>query len=157
MNQQGIFSGLLDTPLTEEGKKQCHQAAKSLKNVRIDAIVCSPMKRTVDSANIVAEEIGFPLDKIIISELFVERSFGPLEGTEYTQSRDLDKTNGVEHSNTLIKRARLGLELINSLPADTVLIVSHGAVGRALKHVIDPSIDYHQVEGFNNAKIIKLI
>jgi len=157
MNKQGIFSGRNDTPLTKEGIVQCHQAAKDLKSIKINAIVTSPMKRALDSAKIIAEEIGFPIEDIIISDLFVERSFGPLEGTTYTKNMDLDTTSGVEHSTSIIKRAQAGLNLINSLDADNVLVVSHGALGRALRHVIDPSLDYHEFEGFNNAEIVKLI
>lgn len=157
MNKQGIFSGRNDTPLTEEGVEQCRQAANSLKSVKIDEIVASPMKRAVDSAQIIAEEIGFPIDKIITSDLLVERSFGPLEGTRYTRTHNLDETEGVEHSSSLIERAEAALELINSLEGETVLVVSHGAIGRALKHVINPSLDYQEVEGFNNAEIVKLI
>ena len=112
MNKQGIFSGRNDTPLTKEGIFQCHQAAKDLKSIQINAIVTSPMKRALDSAKIIAEDIGYPIENIIISDLFVERSFGPLEGTTYTKNMDLDTTSGVEHSTSIIKRAQAGLDLI---------------------------------------------
>lgn len=157
MNKQGIFSGRNDTPLTEEGMRQCHEAAKALQGVKIDAIVSSPMKRAMDSARIIAQEIGFPENSIMVSEVFMERNFGPLEGTKYSKSRNLDQCSGVEHSSSLIERAKAGLDIINSLDADTVLVVSHGAIGRALKYIISPTLDYHQVEGFNNAEVVKLI
>lgn len=157
MNKQGIFSGRNDTPLDIEGIKQCHDAAKALEDLDIDCIVSSPMKRAIDSAKIIADEIGFSKQKIVVSDLLVERSFGPLEGTEYTQKKNLDETEGVEHSSSLIDRAKLVLRLINNLEGDTVLIVSHGAMGRAIKHVIDPNIDYQHIPSFNNAEIVKLI
>ena len=157
MNQQGIFSGRNDTPLSKEGIKQCHKAAEQLKGVSIDAIVASPMARTMDSAKIIAQEIGFPEDKIIINDLFMERSFGPLEGTKYTRLTNLDETNGVEHSTSLIDRAKAGLAFLSGVNGDTILVVSHGAIGRALRNVLVPELDYHQVEGFNNAEVVKLI
>lgn len=157
MNQQGYFSGLIDTPLTKEGREQCQQAAKELANVSIDAIVCSPMKRTLDSAHIIARVIGFPIEKIVISELFMERNFGPLEGAQYRKGLDLDGTKGVEHSTSLINRSLAGLELINSLHADNILVVSHGAIGRALVHAINPSVDYAKIKGFNNGEVVKLL
>lgn len=157
MNKQGVFSGSNDTPLDAEGVKQCQNAAKTIAKLYIDEIVSSPMKRALDSAKIIAEEINFPNNKIIISDLLVERSFGPLEGTEYTRQHNLDEINGVEHSSSLIDRAEQILKLINSLEADNVLVVSHGAMGRALKHVIDPTIDYQHIPSFNNAEVIKLI
>lgn len=115
------------------------------------------MKRALDSAKIIAESIKFPKNKIIISDLLVERNFGPLEGTEYSRQHNLDEVSGVEHSSSLIYRAEQVLKLVNSLEANSVLIVSHGAMGRALKHVIDPTIDYQHIPSFNNAEIIKLI
>ena len=157
MNKQGVFSGLNDTPLAEEGLDQCRQAAIALKPLKIDVIVSSPMKRALDSARIIARGIGYPEDQIIVSELFVERSFGPLEGAKYTKTHNLDNTDGVEHSSALIDRAKAGLSFVESLEANNVLLVSHGAIGRAIKKVLNPHLDYHEVEGFNNAEIVKLI
>ena len=157
MNQQGLFSGRNDTPLAEEGIKQCEDAAKIIKGLGIDAIVASPMERTIESAKIIAKDIGYPLDKIIVSELFVERSFGPLEGTTYRPRYDLDDTKGVEHSKDIIKRAKAGLRMLKGLDADCILVVSHGALGRALRIAIDPTVDFHKTERFNNAEVVKLI
>ncbi len=157
MNKQGVFSGSNDTPLDAEGIKQCQDVAKTIVKLHIDEIVSSPMKRALDSAKIIAESIKFPKNKIIISDLLVERNFGPLEGTEYSRQHNLDEVSGVEHSSSLIYRAEQVLKLVNSLEANSVLIVSHGAMGRALKHVIDPTIDYQHIPSFNNAEVIKLI
>lgn len=156
MNKQGVFSGSNDTPLDAEGIKQCQDVAKTIVKLHIDEIVSSPMKRALDSAKIIAESIKFPKNKIIISDLLVERNFGPLEGTEYSRQHNLDEVSGVEHSSSLIYRAEQVLKLVNSLEANSVLIVSHGAMGRALKHVIDPTIDYQHIPSFNNAEVIKL-
>jgi broad specificity phosphatase PhoE len=158
MNRQGLFSGRSDTPLTKTGIEQCKKAAAALKGVKIDAIVSSPMKRAYDSACIVAEEIGFPEDKITLSDLFMERELGVLEGSDYRRGLPLNSFKGVEHSNNLIARTRLGLEFLNALDADNILVVSHSAVGRALKLMTDPNLsEFASVSGFKNAKIVKLI
>ncbi len=157
MNKQGVFSGRDDTPLAEEGIEQCKKTAELVKKLGIDTIVSSPMKRTMESAAIIARAIGLPEDKIVVSDLFIERGFGPLEGTTYTTKMDLDETKGVEHSSDIIKRAKAGLKLLNELDADIILVVSHGSLGRALRHVIDPNIDFHKTERFNNAEVVKLI
>jgi len=157
MNKQGIFAGSIDTPLSKEGVQQCLLAVKDLSDIKIDAIVSSPMKRALDSAKIIAEQINYPIDKIIINDLFVERNFGPIEGTKYFPNMNLDDTHGVEHSNSVILRAQKGLDFINSLQAQNVLVVSHGALGRALIYAINPSVDFSSIKSFNNAEIIKLI
>ncbi len=157
MNQQGIFSSSSDTSLAEEGIMQCHEAAKTFKGIRIDAIITSPLKRAYDSARIIAEDIGFPVDKIIVSDYLVERDFGPLEGTQYTRKHNLDQIDGVEHSTSVIVRAEAAMQLINQLDADTVFVVGHGSIGRALRHITNPDLDYSKATGFNNAEVIKLI
>lgn len=158
MNQKGLFSGRSDTPLAEEGIAQCKEAAKALKGVKIDTIVSSPMKRAFDSARIVAEAIGFPEDKIILSDLFMERELGSLEGSDYRRGLPLNKFEGVEQSHNLIARSRLGLEFLSGLDANNILVVSHSAIGRALKLATDAKLDkFSSVEGFKNAEIVKLI
>lgn len=157
MNKLRLFSGRTDTPLTEEGIEQCKKASQRLKKVSIDLIVSSPMKRAFDSARIVAEEIGLPENKIILSDLFMERELGSLEGTDYREGLMLNRFAGVERSISLVARATIGLEFLNVLDAETILVVSHSAIGRALKTVIEPKQDFKQVGSFKNAEIAKLI
>jgi phosphohistidine phosphatase len=53
--------------LGSEGKEKIHAGGKALKKmgVTFDAILSSPKKRSKDTAAIVAEQVGFPLEKII--------------------------------------------------------------------------------------------
>jgi probable phosphoglycerate mutase len=157
MNQLGVFSGRTETPLTPEGIAQCHAAGQQLRSAGIQVIVSSPIKRAYDSASIIAEEIGFDPTNIITSDLLVERSFGPLEGTRYHTGADLDGTEGVEHSKELIARVRKALDLLESIDADTILVVSHGAVGRALRSLVQPDTPFHGSERFDNAEVVKLL
>ncbi len=157
MNQRGLFSGRSDTPLTKEGIDQCKKAAADLEGVVVDLIVSSPMKRTYDSARVIADEIGYPENKIILSDLFMERELGELEGTDYRKGLNLKKYEGVEQNENLLARAKIGLEYLNGLDADTIVLVSHSAIGRALKSVIDPKQKLHRVSSFKNAELVKLI
>lgn len=157
MNQQGVFSSTTDTPLAPEGVEQCRTAARSLKNAGIDCIVSSPLERAQHSARIVAEELGLNPSAIITMEEFAERQFGPLEGTTYQPNVVMDEIAGVEHSSELIARAGKGLGRLHTLNADTILVVSHGAVGRALRHLVDPTIPYKGSAKFHNAQPIQLL
>jgi phosphohistidine phosphatase len=53
--------------LGSEGKERIHASGKALKKmgVTFDAILSSSKKRSKDTAAIVAEQVGFPLEKII--------------------------------------------------------------------------------------------
>lgn len=157
MNQQGVFSGATDTPLTDEGVQQCHAAGLKLVDAGIDLIVSSPVTRALQTAEIIAGEIGFDPGKIITNELFIERNFGPLEGAEYSPHMPLDTTEGVEHSSEVIARVAEGLEFLKSLEADTILVVSHGAIGRALRSLVQDETPFHGSEKFDNAQVVKLL
>jgi probable phosphoglycerate mutase len=157
MNKRGLFSGRIDTPLAKEGIVQCQEAGHAFRGTKVDLMVSSPMMRAFESAKIVAGEIDYPEDRIILSELLMERDLGSLEGSNYIKGLPLNRYDGVEHSDNLIERAKQALEFLNNLQADSILIVSHGAIGRAIKYVIDPSLDFNHITGFANADIIKLV
>lgn len=157
MNQQGVFSGVTDTPLTEKGRQQAISAGKQLHDAAIDCIVASPVARAYDTALLIAKEIGYDPEKIITFDDFTERDFGPLEGTEYNPFADLDNTHGVEHSNDLIKRVENGWKKLKDIEADTILVVSHGAVGRALRSIVQDETPFHGSEKFDNAAVVKLL
>ena len=158
MNKKGIFSGRTETPLAPEGAEQAKLAGQYAKDLDIDCIVSSPMKRAIDTAVIIADEIGYPADKIIVSDLFMERAFGSLEGQAYRPHMDLENVEGVETADLIVERATAGVEYLESLPATTILVVSHGAIGRALRHSLNPvTVPFHGSERFSNAQVTKLV
>ncbi len=60
----------LDQALSPAGEARIHTSGKALKKmgVNFDVILSSPKKRSKQTASIVAEEIGFPSEKIIETE-----------------------------------------------------------------------------------------
>ncbi len=156
MNQIGYFSGRTETDLTNQGIKEAAEAGKILKSYGINLIISSPLKRTVHTAQIIAQEISYPIDDIVLNELFIERDFGPLEGEAYIPN--LGNHPGVETVEHIIKRAVKALDYLNTLADfDNILVVSHGAMGRALRHVINKEIPYSNSPNFKNGQIVELI
>lgn len=155
MNKAGLRSGSIETPLATEGKEQARTAGKHARGLQIDTIVCSSMGRAVHTAELIAEEIGYPLDKILRSDLLVERHFGVLEGQPYVRNDDTDDVEDIEVTDDLFKRAAEALKWIESLSGETILIVAHGAIGRALRHVLNPEVSF-TTSGFPNAEIREL-
>lgn len=152
MNVQGLFAGRTETPLTIEGKHQARAAGRLAKELSINLIVSSPMERALHTAEIIAAEIGYPLDKIITNKLFLERDFGPLEGKPWAPDLNLDGFSDLETDDTLLERAKLGFSWLHSQPVDNILLVSHGSYGRALRSVIQHKEFIHQ-ERLRNAEI----
>lgn len=152
------WAGSSETPLAPEGREQAKAAGMQAKDLQIEYIFSSPLSRAHETARIIAREIGYPEDKIELSDAMVERHFGELEGTPYDPTRtDFSKIHGIETEDELFERARLALKQLQAASADTILVVSHGSFGRALRHVMQPDIPFYGSEKFENAKIVRLL
>jgi len=155
LNVQRIFAGHLDTPLTARGREQAAIAGKRAKDMSFDLIVSSPLRRALETAQIVAQAVGYPLDKIVVNDIFKERSFGTLEGKSWDEHEEAaDDTNGVETDDSLLARAQQGLAFLQGLSADTILLVGHGSFSHSLRIIIDPDGNHQELP---NAQIIRLI
>jgi probable phosphoglycerate mutase len=157
LNVEGKWAGTTETPLTDEGRAQAKLAGKHAKNLGIEYILCSPLSRAHDTATIIAKEIGYPEKDIDVNSLVVERHFGELEGQIWRADFNLDDIIDIETVDSVLERARLTLKHVQTVKAGTILVVSHGAFGRALRHIINPDIPFHGSDRFENAKIVKLI
>jgi alpha-ribazole phosphatase len=79
-NVEGRYQGSLDTSLTEKGIEQAAAAKKYLTKVSFSNIYSSPLKRAIQSAEIIAEDTG--LD-IRIKKDLREIDFGKWEGMKF--------------------------------------------------------------------------
>lgn len=157
MNLQGVFAGLTNTPLTDEGRTQAKAAGKKAKALSIDHIVCSPLDRAHETARIIAKEIGYPQNDIELNSLLIERDFGSLEGQPWSLDVNVDGFTDVETSGSLLSRARLALDFLESLEYDNILVVSHGALGRAIRHHVLSEFPFSHPHRIPNAEIIQLV
>ena len=57
-----IQGGNLNSPLNDTGRKQAADQAKKLKKESFDVIVASPLKRAMETATIIAEELCLEID-----------------------------------------------------------------------------------------------
>lgn len=156
MNVSGLIAGHTETPLTSVGRKQAKKTGTDAKDLNIDLIVCSPQGRAVETAKIVAKEIGYPVDKILYSNLLKERFYGNYEGAKYKPGIRLDTLPGsetIELDDQLVKRADHALQWINSHEWSNILVVSHGGFGRALRSVLKAEFPMSHPSHLNNAEI----
>ncbi len=156
MNVEGRWSGSSETPLTEVGRKQARLAGEYARSLNIDTIVTSSLGRAVETAEIVAQEMGHNQADIIKSDLIIERHFGELEGAPYIPDVDLSGYKDIEPIEVLYDRCRTFVDWLETAPGDTVLIVSHGSTGRALRHVLNPTTPFAGAGHFPNAEIFEL-
>lgn len=148
LNQAGRWSGTINTPLTQKGHAQAERAGKSVvtRQLQFDLIISSPLDRALQTAEYIARAIEYPSTRIDVSELFIERGFGSLEGTPHRLRLDahyalneaaVDKYGGEPFAD-LQKRAQRAHEYLQICEADSILVVAHSAFGRALFRAINP-------------------
>ena len=71
----------MDRSLTERGRLQALQTADYLAEKQVDGIFCSPMKRTYETAQIIAGQLG--MEPTVLDEIR-EINVGDLEGKDFT-------------------------------------------------------------------------
>ncbi|MES2966955.1 MAG: histidine phosphatase family protein [Patescibacteria group bacterium] len=133
--------------LSERGVVQAENLANRLQNVPFDYVVSSSMKRAVQTVEAVCEKNGLPY---VQSDLFVEVSvptstIGSVyvevvgnPGFDYVTARDAEATNpdfryeDEETLHELLSRIQSGLDYLDHLPAENILVVTHGTILRTL-------------------------
>ena len=174
MNVAGLVSGSgfgsIDTQLTPVGIEQAKKAGKKARESGLvfDVILSSPLKRAHLTAKTIAEHIYYPKHKINLHKELQERHFGDMEG-KTLQDFDvtpemfvadpyaIDHVPNIEKIEDLQSRADEFWNHVNSMPDDKILIVGHGAFGRALNRSANKLPITEFGETLENAKIIKLI
>jgi broad specificity phosphatase PhoE len=155
-----IMSGSGDNiPLTAKGREQAKQAGQDLKDKRIELMVCSPLIRTVDTAKIIAEQIGYDPEKIVQNPILVERTYGIYDGRPAEHYKK-DYAAGTVHSSVetekqLYDRIKNALAWLSELPEDRIAVVAHGGVRRAV-YVINENLHHshmYKIDSFGNGEI----
>lgn len=160
LNLRRLFAGSIDTPLTKLGRKQALAASNEIQELDVELIISSPLSRARDTAAIIAEVIDYPLENILVHDLFVEQSFGVIEGTPWDAHDgveiDFSKVEGAETPEQLRERAAKAYELVRSHPAENILIVGHGSFSNALRQVMNADGKITHTE-LGNGKVLRLL
>lgn len=160
-NIDKLFSGSIDNPpLTKKGLEQAKEAGEKLIMLdKVDLVVSSPLLRARDTAKIIAEEVGYDSNNIVYNELLVERSFGFYDGKPRDEYNLDDENSTVQDKGESVKdfyhRAIQAFDWLKNRDEQTILVVSHGGMGRMFR-LVDRNIshdDYHVVESFGNCEI----
>lgn len=137
-NIERRFQGRTDNKLNEKGIEQAHEVAEKLDTEPIDLIICSPLIRAKQTAEIINEKRGIP---ILFDENLLERDYGVLEGF-YLKDYDFKSIwnydnsqiyNSGESVKDLFKRVHDFLnKLKNEYPNKNILLVAHGGISIAV-------------------------
>ncbi len=144
-NVAGIYSGLTDTPheLTDEGIAQVKATAQQLRTP--DLIIASPLVRTRQTAQLLADELKYS-GEIIFDDRLREADFGDLEGQPYMQYRERLAHPTAERPESIAARtADFYHSLAVDYPDRDILVVGHGDTVRGVKVAHYRLYDFYRV------------
>ncbi len=133
-NVRGIFAGQRnDSILTEKGRKQAENTAEEIikEGINIDQIISSPLKRSTETAQIIADRLGL---EVATDKRITEYDMGTLSGTSWQaiSSKTLINAEGAEDIKLFAKRVFSCIKELSKQP-ENILVVSHGGVIRVLE------------------------
>ncbi len=155
--------GQTEKDLNEKGVKQAIETREKLKNIEYDILICSPMNRAIQTAQIINEGRNVP---IIIDERLRERKLGEMEGNPITEkcekeiwSYDLNTkiVNGEDLYEFETRVLKFIEEIKTKYKDKSVLVVAHGGVAKIVKAYLygkpkDNNLDNYKME---NCEVIK--
>ncbi|MDE2294551.1 MAG: histidine phosphatase family protein [Gammaproteobacteria bacterium] len=77
-NREGRYQGRTDTPIGETGLREARRIAETLRGVAVDLVVTSPLRRALETAEVIAAALGGV--RRLVDGRLVEISFGDWEG-----------------------------------------------------------------------------
>ncbi len=143
-NRKKIYAGRSPEKLTRRGIYQAKKTAEKLKSLNVHAIFSSPIKRALQTAEIIGDKIG---KEVLIADAFREMELGPWENLSEKdvaclypeewniwQSKPAElKLSGRETLDELLERVLKGIrDIYHEKYKLNVVIVTHVAVLRVL-------------------------
>ena len=152
-NVRQIMQGQTQGALTEHGREQAAEVRELMRGRQIDAVVSSDLKRSVDTARIIAEPHGLAVDE---TPLLRERDWGGFTGRFIPDLKDEVWPDDIESLDCLLERAQRFLNYImTNYEGQTIVAVGHGIVNKAIQAVY-----YHkpmnQIQRMGNAEVREL-
>lgn len=145
-------------PLTEAGIDEVCKAAEQLRDKSIDRIVSSPLLRTKQTAEILGDALGAPVE---FDSRFTEIDMGEFDGKPYEQYHEFFRTHnhsfdvpipGGESWRQVADRMKNALlEFDAKHPDETILVVSH----EDPLALLDWTLRFTDPKDFDNAKFLK--
>lgn len=132
-NANQIMQGQTQGLLSELGVRQAELLRDRLKCEPFNSIVASDLKRSIDTALIVAEPHRL---EVVITPLLRERDWGAFTGRYIPDLKNESWPDDIESLSSLQDRARLFLDYVKCEFAEQcVLAVGHGIINRAIQAV----------------------
>ena len=160
-NEKGIIQGHSNNRLSALGKMQVEKVAKENKETKFDIIICSPLMRTVQTANIMNKyhKVKIVKDKRLIEidqGIFSGRKRSSLTAKEEKIQKLRLKKNGQESLKEIDDRVKDFLDNVKKdYPFENILVVTHDICAIILEYFIyNEKIGFDKLT-FDNAELKK--
>lgn len=150
-NRAQILQGQTGGHLTELGISQAHKLGEKLADEVFDAVISSPLKRAVDTTNIV---LGYGHEnEIELCDLLKERDWGEYTLHSYAEARKLETLPpSVEKLEQGMERGRQFANLMfKKYDGKKILCVGHGFINRCIMSMIY-GVDKSEIRKMDNAE-----
>jgi probable phosphoglycerate mutase len=130
------YSGRNDLPLSRTGRAEAEAAAARVRELGVEVVVASPLRRTRETAEVVAAALGLPVE---YDDDLVELDFGDLEGLSAAEAQQrhplavrrffadvkVAAPGGESVADVSARVARARRRILDRHAGRTVLVVSH--------------------------------
>ena len=132
-NANQIMQGQTQGQLNDNGIKQAREFSEEWKDKPIDVVIASDLKRSVDTARIIAEPHQL---EVISTPLLRERDWGSFTGRYIPELKGEPWPDDIEILENLLSRAGEFIAYVKqTFPEKKVLAVGHGIINKAIQSV----------------------
>ena len=132
-NANQIMQGQTQGELNENGIRQAQEVSEPWKDRPIDVVIASDLKRSIDTARIIAEPHGL---EVITTPLLRERDWGGFTGRFIPDLKNEVWPDDIETLENLLSRAGEFIAYVKeTFPGKKVLAVGHGIINKAVQAV----------------------
>ena len=132
-NARQIMQGQTQGELNENGILQARRVGEEWKDRHLDAVIASDLKRSVDTAKIIAEPHHL---EVVTTPLLRERDWGSFTGRYIPELKGEVWPDDIETLENLLSRAGEFIAFVReTFPGKKVLAVGHGIINKAVQAV----------------------
>ena len=143
MNNRKVLQGRSDHPLNDAGIAQAQKAAYELRHISFIKVYTSPLKRAIQTAEILA-----PNAHAVIDDRLIEMDYGPYEGADlnhlppeiltfFSDFAHNPAPEGMEQLSSVVERAGIFLKEIRDQEGN-ILISTHAIAMKGILEYLTP-------------------
>ena len=153
-NAYQIMQGQTQGELNENGLRQAHELSELWKDREIDVVMASDLKRSVDTAAILAVPHGL---EVVTTPLLRERDWGGFTGRYIPDLKNEVWPDDIETLENLLSRAGEFITYVKkTYPGKKVLAVGHGIINKAVQAVYFKR-SMSEIPKMSNAEVRELV